>query len=99
MGIKSRARVKIDNEARRAANKAALIAYKQRPCADCGVEYPHYVMDLDHRPGVEKEFEISGKYWKGRAAFLAELAKCDVVCANCHRVRTHTREGAYGPRA
>ena len=62
---------------------------KHRPCMDCGVEYPHYVMDFDHRPDEAKSCEPTRLYtlqsWhKART----EVAKCDVVCANCHRERT-----------
>jgi hypothetical protein len=66
---------------------------KSVPCADCGQTYPPYVMDFDHCRGV-KLFNISqigvGRM-KGRAIIEAELAKCDVVCSNCHRIRTHSR--------
>lgn len=74
---------------------------KKKPCADCGREYPHYVMDLDHVRG-EKLFNLSAaiKGNRSRAAILAEIAKCDVVCANCHRERTHQAEQCYaGPSA
>jgi hypothetical protein len=51
-------------------------------------------MDFDHRPGTVKLFHI-GKNTHSEDAVLAEIAKCDVVCANCHRVRTfRTREHA-----
>lgn len=66
---------------------------KNRPCQDCGVEYPSYVMDFDHRPDEDKSFNI-GAMVSSRPSmelFLAEIAKCDVVCSNCHRIRTHNR--------
>lgn len=67
------------------------------PCMDCGIFYPHYVMDYDHRPGVEKIDSPSQVLAnKGLAAFMAEIEKCDLVCANCHRARTHTRRNDAG---
>ena len=29
-------------------------AKSNQRCIDCGVAYPHYVLDFDHRPGCEK---------------------------------------------
>ncbi len=65
---------------------------KDVPCMDCEIKYPPYVMDFDHRDG---EIKIAGV---GRLAsnagiekILAEIKKCDIVCANCHRIRTHKR--------
>ena len=34
------------------------------PCYDCGVKYPHYVMDFDHRDSSKKRFAISTRNWK-----------------------------------
>ena len=71
--------------------KAKLRAIKSQPCADCGISYPPYVMDFDHVRG-KKEFNIGEN-----ALFLAwsrvetEIAKCDIICSNCHRERTHKR--------
>lgn len=71
---------------------AAINGYKSRPCADCGQEYPYYVMDLDHVRG-EKEFHFGyGRAARSLKKVLEELEKCDVVCSNCHRTRTFTRE-------
>lgn len=64
---------------------------KSKPCADCGVSYPYYVMDLDHRLGEKKEFMLS-QWARNRARVVAELAKCDTVCSNCHRERTQQRK-------
>lgn len=68
---------------------------KDRSCADCGGRFPHFVMDWDHRPGEVKLFNISyAKSSFARERVVAEIAKCDLVCANCHRIRT-AREGGW----
>ena len=65
----------------------------ERGCADCGyADHPH-ALDFDHLPGTEKLYSI-GSGWAGSAPWdkvLAEIEKCEVVCANCHRIRTHER--------
>lgn len=64
------------------------------PCADCGRTFHYCVMDFDHRDGETKLFNVSSAWLRaGRQRVEDEIAKCDVVCANCHRLRTHTRAG------
>ena len=63
------------------------------PCADCGQIFHHYAMDFDHLPQYEKSFEISNALNVSRERLVAELAKCELVCANCHRVRTWAQQG------
>ena len=62
------------------------------PCADCGEQYPHYVMDFDHVRGkkLKDVADMPGGY--GWAKIEKEIAKCDVVCSNCHRQRTWERK-------
>jgi len=62
---------------------------KERACADCGVQYPPRVMDLHHRDPEAKEFAVSQfyKHTTNRDRVEAEIDKCDVLCANCHRLR------------
>ena len=73
---------------------------KDVPCADCGIKYPPFVMDFDHLPEFEKIANIP-KLINKRVAIktlLDEIAKCEVVCSNCHRFRTMrrgTRSGRY----
>jgi len=56
---------------------------------DCGGSFPPECMDFDHRNPEEKSGDISRLSYKaGEQRFLAEIAKCDVICANCHRIRT-----------
>lgn len=74
------------------SRRALLSQYKDKPCADCGVRYPPYVMDFDHRDPTQKSFDVSQRFRMRLELLLAEVAKCDVVCANCHRERTH-RQG------
>jgi hypothetical protein len=61
-------------------------------CMDCGVKYPPYVMDFDHVRG-EKRADVS-KLTRGYSvdSIAAEIAKCDLVCSNCHRIRTYKRQ-------
>src|SRR5215831_1722709 len=75
-------------------NRAMVRKAKSVPCADCRCRYPHYVMDFDHRPGEKKCFALANTMGQTRISadrLQAEIAKCDVVCANCHRIRTHLR--------
>jgi len=65
---------------------------KSRPCADCGLQYPYYVMDFDHLDATTKLFILSAVSRVTRASLMREIAKCDVVCSNCHRERTHQRK-------
>jgi hypothetical protein len=75
------------------AKRLVRAAKSNQPCADCGVRYPHYVLDYDHRPGGQKRANVNVLVKRGakEEVLLAEIAKCDLVCANCHRVRTFRR--------
>ncbi len=68
-------------------------SFKDGPCVDCGVKYPSYVMDFDHRDSKTKLTNINQmihlhSYSKNK--ILKEIQKCDLVCANCHRIRTNS---------
>lgn len=76
------------------ARRAWIISLKEIPCTDCHTIYPHYIMEFDHRPGVKKLFNVSQFQGHSRQEIIDELAKCDVVCANCHKIRTYNRQVA-----
>lgn len=69
-----------------------VIEAKSVPCSDCGGIYPYYVMDFDHVRG-KKKFSIGEVLSLGVSLEKVEkeVAKCDVVCANHHRIRTFKR--------
>ena len=76
----------------RAALVEDIAALKNKPCADCGKPYPHYVMDFDHVDPLAKGGGISELAHAGlRSKALEEIKKCAVVCSNCHRTRTWNR--------
>lgn len=65
------------------------------PCVDCGNFYPYYVMQFDH-VGGDKVANVSQLLHRGhgRKSVMAEIAKCELVCANCHAKRTWQRQVA-----
>lgn len=66
--------------------------HKSNPCSDCKNVFPPYVMHFDHRDGATKSFNIGAEVGRiGLPKLKEEIAKCDVVCANCHAVRTFKR--------
>lgn len=71
-----------------------LQAYKEdRGCKDCRKSFPHYVLEFDHLPRFKK-IDIVYRVLKNYGADMAwrEVAKCEVVCSNCHKLRTYARE-------
>jgi hypothetical protein len=89
-----RASAAVRNERRRAAMRRIIRDAKAQPCSDCGSVYPTYVMDFDHRDPDQKRFNIGRDSLVrcSEEALKLEIAKCDVVCSNCHRIRTHRRD-------
>ena len=90
------AKWKSENKERRLAVKKAhyerarkrLNELKSKPCHDCGQTFQPECMDFDHVRG-EKLMGV-GLLVAGRIERLeTEIAKCDLVCANCHRIRTY----------
>jgi|SRR3989344_3040148 len=60
------------------------------PCLDCKKSYPYYVMDFDHIG--KKEVSINRLMEDCSYKKLEiEIAKCEIVCSNCHRERTYKR--------
>ncbi len=67
-------------------------------CLDCGLKVEGdatFVFDFDHRIPSLKTFTISEKlHHLSKSELLAEINKCDLVCSNCHRHRTHKQRQA-----
>jgi len=69
-----------------------VAAEKRKPCADCGGIFHPHSMDFDHRDPSTKAANVSNLLkLTRREDLLREISKCDLVCSNCHRVRTTRR--------
>lgn len=86
-------RLQVKNSVARnvARNKEFIRLQKERPCADCSIQYPYYIMQFDHTRGI-KSFILSDPGSRSIQLIQKEIDKCDVVCANCHAERTYQRK-------
>lgn len=78
---------------KRAAIRQHILQHlSENPCVDCGEDDP-IVLEFDHVRG--KSFNICDAGWKLTtiAKLKAEIAKCEIRCANCHRRKTHLTAG------
>ena len=60
-------------------------------CVDCGYSANAFALDFDHKPEFHKHNEVAQLAACSWRTILEEIAKCDLVCANCHRIRTMSR--------
>lgn len=88
-----KARTVISNRRIRTRNRDFLKQIKESsPCMDCGKFYPYYVMHFDHI--YEKNASIAdlSRSCVSVERLQQEVDNCELVCANCHAVRTHERK-------
>ena len=91
-------RLLLSNKKRKAFLTDYIRKAKDVPCADCGGRFPSVCMDFDHIR--DKNYTIAQhKHSWGLKTLQAEIDKCDVVCANCHRIRTKERRLGNDRRA
>ena len=64
---------------------------ESNPCMDCGIKYPYYIMEYDHT----EDNKVKSVSWLASSGTMSqvieEIAKCDLVCSNCHKYRTWNR--------
>lgn len=70
------------------ATREWMASLKEAPCTDCGIQYPPHIMEWDHVRGT-KVRAVAAMLWFPRDKIIAEIEKCELVCANCHRDRTY----------
>jgi len=87
----------LERNARMSADMVSWLADLKSsvPCSDCGNKFPHVAMDFDHVSG-EKIMSVArlARQAPSWVRLFAEILKCEIVCANCHRVRTNDRLNA-----
>jgi len=93
---KNREYAKKSKPARRRARKNLVQILKSAPCSDCGQRFHPEVMDFDHiQDGTKGGKHMSISNLTSRALseqdLLAHIRQCELVCSNCHRIRTVKR--------
>jgi hypothetical protein len=78
------------NAKARKRKSAFIEQLRNQPCTDCGGVFPPYVMEFDHVQ--EKRWSIGGMSARTWTQLRSELRRVEVVCANCHCIRTHRRK-------
>jgi hypothetical protein len=77
-----------DSKFRRKARGYIEQLKRDTPCADCGSVFPPCCMHFDHVPERGPKLFNVANCDRALADVKAEIAKCDIVCANCHAIRT-----------
>lgn len=87
-----------DRDHKRAKRNRELIAtYKVAVgCVDCGYNVNSVALEFDHRfndgkPFSGKQRSIASMMYSSLDKIFEEIEQCDVVCANCHSIRTFSR--------
>ena len=85
-----------DNSARQKRRQYVWDYLSEHPCVDCGEPDP-VVLEFDHINPAKKLSNVSSLTSRYSWVFLlAEIAKCEIRCANCHRRKTAEQLGYYG---
>ena len=71
---------------RRKQRKTELVAARGGKCMDCGYSAWIGALEFHHRERQSKEFGVGG-FDGSLSRLLGEAEKCDLLCANCHRLR------------
>ena len=86
------------NRKRRERRRKLTWELRDVPCCDCKQKFHPIQMDFDHKPGEDKLGNVTAMIQDGYVKQgLEEAKKCDVVCSNCHRMRTFLRAQVHRP--
>jgi 5-methylcytosine-specific restriction endonuclease McrA len=88
-------RVKGERAALKEQNRTRLLGYlREHPCVGCG-ETNLVVLEFDHLR--DKRWNIASMIVGGFpwSTIESEIAKCQILCANCHRIKTARERGYY----
>jgi hypothetical protein len=81
-----------------ARKKTYVSAYKlKQGCSECSYNKDSEALQLDHLPQYEKRADVSDLISKTWTVLLAEIDKCQVLCANCHAVQSKERRRLTKP--
>ena len=91
LGEGQKLKYKASSKAARERRYKRFYELKSKPCIDCGGEYIPTAMHFDHI-GTDKESGVANMLTQSSwEAIEKEIAKCELVCGNCHALRTAKR--------
>lgn len=73
-------------------NSRVMYKMLSAPCVDCNIVWHPLVMTFDHEDRATKKYVIADLKIAHPATFDREIAKCAVVCRNCHQIREYLRD-------
>jgi hypothetical protein len=65
---------------------------RRKGCVDCGYKANYDALELDHLPGLKGLYTVASLMYHSWKQIKEEIAKCEIVCCNCHAIRTRNRE-------
>jgi hypothetical protein len=88
-------KARVRNAIQSKINAEFLVEYlKDHPCVDCG-ESDIVVLEFDNQRDKLLNISVLCRDGYSLEKLKQEIAKCEVVCANCHRRRTAKQFGWY----
>lgn len=89
---KVKAKSKTSNKTAIKRNREFIQNYKENtPCFDCKIKYHYCVMNFDHLRDKKANLSRLVRNSLSINALKLEMDKCELVCSNCHRIRTWKR--------
>ena len=78
---------------RRLRRRSKLDVYKQKKgCVECGYNGHPYALEWDHIDPSTKTKVVSAFYAGSLSRLFEEVRKCQVLCGNCHNIKTTTAQ-------
>ena len=85
--------IKRSNSSRERKKAIVRKMKESSPCQDCQAYHPYYVMQFDHVGFDQKIANVNVLLSSSSLqSALDEIKKCELVCANCHAIRTWKRQ-------
>lgn len=85
----------VNDKERADLKRKAIADYKvEKGCVDCGYNAHHAALEFDHLPEYDKVKSVASLMYNSWEIIWAEIAKCEIVCSNCHSIRTFNRANA-----
>jgi NAD-dependent dihydropyrimidine dehydrogenase PreA subunit len=84
--LENKNKINLRAQLKKEATQDAAIQYLGGKCSRCLNSYPRIVYDFHHKNPETKDFILSEHWGDSREKIWAELDKCILLCANCHRL-------------